>query len=316
MGTNLNAEEGGSAMKAIRVLSLFVCLSVVAFCATPATAFDLPAVNLGFTTFMDGAPPAGPGVYFAQYVQYYSASKFMDGSGNEMGLPSPDLKGLISLTQVIYQSKRKWGLDLIVPTVKIDLSYGAAGPFPTANGAGIGDILIGPYYQWDPIMGDKGPVFMHRFELQMIFPTGKYSATYAINPGSKLISINPYWAFTYFLKPNLTTSWRIHYLWNGENSKTKIQPGQAIHANFGIAYEATPRTFRIGLNGYALKQLGESKTNGTKNPKSQEQVIALGPGGAYHFSQNDHLFFSGFYEMAVKNRTKGIRFMGRYVHHF
>ncbi len=65
-----------------------------------------------------------------------------------------------------------------------------------------------------------------------------------------------------------------------------------------------------------MKQLGESKTNGTKNPKSQEQVIALGPGGAYHFSQNDHLFFSGFYEMAVKNRPKGMRFIGRFVHHF
>jgi hypothetical protein len=257
-----------------------------------------------------------------------------DANGDRLLPASADeeLKAWISLSQFIYQSDKavllggKWGLDVIVPVASIDFTSTLGANGPLDNGTGLGDILVGPFLQWDPIMGPNGPRFMHRIELQMIFPTGQYNPNRELNPGSNFFSVDPYWAGTLFITPKWTVSTRIHYLWNAKNNDpnrayvaqgaTETQAGQAIHLNFATAYEVLPHRLRLGINGYYLKQITDTQMNGNDVNGTQERVFGIGPGAVYHFSKNLHFFINAYFESMAENRPEGERVNVRLVYHF
>ena len=305
-------------MKAFR---LTLCaLVMVALCAGQALALGQPNVNLGFTSFLDGAPPAGPGWYVSEYLQYYTADHVKNVNGDK--IPSSDADAWVLMNQVIYQSDQpllfggKWGINVMLPIVSLD-----SGPSVPENSSGLGDVLVGPFIQWDPIMGENGPLMMNRIELQTIFPTGDYENSKLLNPGSNHFSFNPYWASTVVLGPKATMSWRLHYLMNGKNddftpASVDLEPGDAVHANFTAAYEVVPQQLRLGLNGYWFDQVSDTKVNGVKQPGFEEKVFAIGPGAVWHLSKDTHLFFNAYFETEAESRPEGERFNLRLVHHF
>ena len=327
-------------MKFAKIYGVVFALMVTLAVGLPVQAYDLPSVNLGATSFLDGGPPSGPGLYFSQYVQYWTSDEFKDSNGDPLlgSNADEDLKAWISLSQFIYQSDQallfggKWGLNVIIPYVGLDFSSNLGALGPEDNGSGLGDITVGPFLQWDPIMGPNGPRFMHRIELQLIFPTGKYDENKALNPGSNFFSFNPYWAGTLFITPKWTATTRIHYLLNAENNDPNQAPrpndpypgqkandtqaGQAIHLNFATAYEILPKRLRLGVNGYYLKQVNDTQKNGIDIPDSKEQVFGIGPGAVYHFSKDVHLFINAYFESMAENRPEGERINVRLVYHF
>ncbi|EGH13239.1 MULTISPECIES: SphA family protein [Pseudomonas syringae group] len=296
--------------------------------AQGAGAYDLPVVNLGLTSFLDGGLPAGPGWYLQEYFQNYSADRLRDKDGNALGLPKQELDYQVAVTQLSYLSNVRLGnaslgLNAVLPVVtrmKVDDGLNNAA---LRGQTGMGDLLIGPFIQFDPVMGPDGPRFVHRIELQVNLPTGEYDDKHAINPGNNAWSFNPYWAATYWFTPKWTASVRAHYLYNGKNDDpaqsfgavSDIQAGQALHANFATEYAVTDQ-LRLGINGYWLKQITDTQVDGHDVSGRREKVWAIGPGAMYSFSQNDHVFVNAYFEQDVENRPDGSRVQMRYVHHF
>ncbi|WP_054991794.1 SphA family protein, partial [Pseudomonas meliae] len=239
-----------------------------------------------------------------------------------------DLDYQVAVTQLSYLSNVRLGnaslgLNAVLPVVtrmKVDDGLNNAA---LRGQTGMGDLLIGPFIQFDPVMGPAGPRFVQRIELQVNLPTGEYDDKHAINPGNNAWSFNPYWAATYWFTPKWTASVRAHYLYNGKNDDpaqsfgnvSDIQAGQALHANFATEYAVTDQ-LRLGINGYWLKQITDTQVDGHDVSGRREKVWAIGPGAMYSFSQNDHVFVNAYFEQDVENRPDGSRVQMRYVHHF
>lgn len=292
-------------------------------------AYDLPTVNLGMTSFVDGGLPAGTGWYSQTYLQNYDANKLVDHNGNKLPLPNSDLNYQVIVEQISYLTnvrvgdKAALGLNFLIPFVsKMDMDDGLNNAALKAHG-GFGDLMIGPFIQFDPIMGKNGPKFVQRIEFQVNLPTGEYSQNKDINPTNHAVSLNPYWAATYWFNPKWTVSTRIHYLYNFKNDDPSyafgdvddIRAGQAIHANFASSYAITPQ-LRLGLNGYWLKQITDTEADGEKLKDRREQVWAIGPGAMYSFSKHNHVVANAYFEQDVENRPEGTRLQVRYIHHF
>ena len=297
-------------------------LTLLAFVLFPlsAKAQTQPFLNLGLTSFLDGAPPSGPGLYVQQYLIYYNATHFRDNQGNKVtNFPEAQLfTGLYQFTYVAphhLPGKMGWGLNMFIPVV-----------FANENGSeGLGDLFFGPFLQWDPVMGKKGPIFMHRLELTGGFPIGHYDKNELLNPSSNIFYFNPYWSGTFFPRPEWSISTRLQYVWNGTNNDPNAilfpnadsgQAGQAFLMNLASSYEMIPKRLRLGVNTYFLRQFTDSKINGVSVPGTQEQTLGIGPGALIHINRDSHLFLNVYFETLVRNRPEGTLWNVRFVRNF
>jgi hypothetical protein len=270
----------------------------------------LPPVNLGGTTFLDGV--GGPGFLVRETLSAFDARHFDDASG--AAVPGHNtLFAFTSLTLVAYMAPftvlgGHWGVEALVPVVYLHLTT----PGGTVTTSGVGDLTVSPLVWEAPQLPLLGGQLCQRLDVDIVAPTGRYASTAPIDAGSNLWSVNPYYAFTWLATDRIETSWRLHYLWNSKNNSpspayeaTSIQPGQAVHVN-GAASFAVLRQFRVGVAGYFLRQITNSKANGQSVSGSQEQLAGLGPGVLA--TAGPLVFVANVYgEFAVENRPQGTR---------
>jgi hypothetical protein len=300
-----NGKGGNEVKKALPAfLSAALAALLAASAATPARAYFQPPTNLGLTDILDGAMP-GPGTYFTEYVQAYDAGKIE-------GRPGASVASVLAMSQLVHASTYKvgganLGGDFLLPIVAISAEGLSSNPAVT------GDVTVGPFLQWfDTKLA--GRPFFQRVELDLTLPTGDYSKNYEINPGSNVWVIEPYYAFTWFLTPEFSTSWRLHYTHTTKNTDTDVRPGDAFHANYSFEYEFR-KNLRAAVTGYFLAQTTEDDLPGGGDP-GKEQLFAVGP--AVHWIADEH-FSAGLktqWETGAMNRPEGSRTTLRFTYKF
>jgi len=246
-------------------------------------------------------------------IGYYHAGQINDRHGNSVP-GSNKVTTMSATTHLAYLTNYRllggyYGAELLLPLADVDVNASSG---PKERERGIGDLIVSPFMlQWTDHKLFGMPYF-HRFVVDLTLPTGAYDRTHAVNAGSNLFSVNPYYAFTIMPTDKLEFSARLHYLWNSENDRPfvglgagNVQPGQAFHANYAASYEVT-KGVRLGINGYALQQLTADKVDGHNLSGSEERVFGIGPG--IQFSGNGlSLFINGYVETGAENRPEGAK---------
>jgi len=292
---------------------LAVCTALLGSIGVPqmAAQVQLPAVNLGDTNFEDGF--SAPGFLLEEFPDVYVCDTLKDSNGANVA-GSNTLTTIATTSHVAYLSNRRlfgaWiGGGVLVPMVEVQLKL-ASGTNATVRG--FADPVLGPFaLQWAPKQIGHG-VFAQRAVFDLTVPIGKYNDQRPVNIGNHLVTINPYYAFTYEWKRRLEVSTRLHYLWNSVNSDPFVdlgikdmQPGQAFHTNYTTSYEVL-KNVRVGFNGYWLQQLTDHQIDGETIPNSKERTIGLGPGIQLG---GDGLWFrvNSYIETDVHNRPAGTK---------
>jgi hypothetical protein len=304
---------------------LVVVVGIFAMMLSPrdASAFNQPAMNLGFTSFADGgAPPegyAGPAVLLAEDVQWYDSSTFRDANGHK--LPGRSRVSLLVNNHQLFLLPKlndpltgaQLGMNVILPVVVGSVSTPANSE---SNSGGLGDFIFAPIlFQWNNHTLFGLPYY-HRFLVHITAPTADFDKRFTFNPGDNVWSFTPYYAQTLWFLPyvNLEISLRHHWRYATENPDTKIKAGQAYYVDYAASYGLT-QSFRIGLNGYALQQLTDDELMGRDIANSKERVIGLGPGIVYN--KGLLTFIVNYYrEFAVENRPQGFRLTTRLIYTF
>ena len=305
------------------IVFFFALALLLSPCAN--NGYNLPFVGLGSSSFLDGGPLRQiPGWYFEFYNFVYTTHRFLNNEGKPLGgIPSPRYTAWATAYELIYFSQKDFfglgdlGFDVTQPV----LFYSHIQPNAlgiTDTGGGLGDLFVGVFVQSHPLFRSDGqPWYVHRLELSVSFPTGRYRPPIAsIDPGNGEFFINPYWDATLYLG-KFSASWELHYLWVGYNRFTTVKAGDAFYGNYAFAYEVTEKLF-VGINGYFLKQVHNDRLNGIVMPGSRERVFASGIGGLYTFNPDftEVILCNFFWEFAAKNRTQGFQFLFRYLKHF
>jgi hypothetical protein len=299
-----------------RAVGAVMCV-VATSSARAASPVPEPPLDLGQTSFLDGE--AGPGGLLEIIGNGYVASQFRDASGRPVAGANQQSIGTV-IFHFAYLSDVPFaggvlGAETLIPLSILHLDVPGT---PQTTEGGLGDVTVAPFIQWTKLPVWQRPLSI-RLAIQVTAPTGQYSANDPINAGSDAWQVSPYLAFTWRLSDRWEISGRSIYDWSGQSARPPVslgaansQAGAQFAQNLSVSAAITDN-WRIGMAGYALWQLGDTRVDGHAVPGSRQQVIALGPGLLWSDGHTT-VIANVFEEIEARNRPRGTSAVLRLLH--
>jgi hypothetical protein len=293
------------------IISRLACAMIGITAMSPtraASPVPQPPLDLGQTSFLDGE--AGPGGLFEVIGNGYVAPQFTDASGRRVAGANRQSIGTV-IFHFAYVSNLPFaggmlGAETLIPFSTLHLNV--PGIPQTAEG-GLGDVTIAPFIQWTKLPVWQRPLSI-RLAVQAVAPTGQYSPNDPINAGSDAWQVSPYLAFTWRISDRWEISGRSIYDWSGRSDRppafldaANTQAGDQFAQNLSVSAAITDN-WRIGVAGYGLWQLDDTRVDGHAVPGSRQQVIAAGPGLLWS-DGHATVIANVFEEIEAHNRPRG-----------
>jgi len=264
------------------------------------------------------APP--PGLYYLNYSGGYHGT-LKDGSGNNVSLAgsTPSVDAVFDCARFVLITPKQVlggniGMHTIIPFVYQSANMANLGGSKSVFN--IGDIDINPFFlSWH----SKNNVHVMS-GVDIYAPTGHYEQSDPrTSIGANYWSFEPQLILSYFTKTGWDYSARLMENVKKTNQPTQYHSGQEFHADYLVGKHIGQ--WGLGIDGYALKQLGDDTVNGSQiaaapgfwSAGRRGQVVALGP--SVDYTTKNHIIIIGMYqhEMAVQNRFGGDKFWFRLI---
>jgi len=317
---------------------ILIATLVAAFVACSGMAFARGGQSYpnGAEAFMSGAVPP-PGIYFIDYMYYYSADTMKDDNGDDIAA-FDDVSVLANVFRGLWVSEKtilgaNYGQHIFVPVLDVDLSFHA--PVGPQHSTSYDDTDI-PYVIYSPMVLSwhlqQGKLHIAASLADIYIPAGQDDGNMA-TVGHNFWTIEPVVAVTYMLD---SWSFSAKFMYDFNTSQDDFatvygvqvdrDPGDEFHVDYSVSYGFS-KSLRVGVNGYYYTQTSDDSydldasipapvQDLLRNDEgNHSRVFAVGPGIWYNYK---NMFFSlrNQWEMAARNKTEGYNIWGKFTYAF
>lgn len=208
-------------------------------------------------------------------TSYRHNTDLKDNSGDNIPIRY-DVKSMASVFRIIYNSDKTLfggylGGYVVLPFVDLSIKL----PMGDRDTSGLGDVTFG----FSDAYVSKNRVLV--FGADLITPTGSYDKNEIASIGSNHYTVEPYFIAHYLADNGFTIGGKLMYDYNFENHDTDYKSGQELHMDYIVGKKIN--NFRLGLGGYAYKQITDDKQNSSTIKDYKAQAVGVGPALMYDY---------------------------------